>query len=333
MTTDSQKLGGIAAGQYVRTDDPRLVGGGPPAPGSPNYIQNGTTPQTASFSVSGDGTAGGTLSGKIVSAGQQFNIGGNAVLRATSHLTSVGIGSGVTPSGVLSNSFFGVNAGQKTTGPANSFFGASAGKDNTTGRSNSFFGSGAGAANLDGQNNSFYGTSAGVVNVSGENNSFFGGFAGGRNISSGNSFFGYRAGATSRSGEGNSFFGLSAGSKVTTGAENTFIGSGTGNAITTEGGNTFIGVLADGASGVHGSTAIGANATVTASNSVILGAAGVNVGIGTTAPKFRLQVDGGSIAITTGGKGLILKSPNGQICRAIVLSDQGAIVTASLPCP
>src|SRR5262252_1725155 len=92
-TQDSQKLGGVAAAQYVKTDDPRLIGG-PPAPGSPNYIQNGTAAQAASFNVSGDGTAGGTLSGKIVSAATQFNLSGHPVLRAAFQSTSVGLNSG-----------------------------------------------------------------------------------------------------------------------------------------------------------------------------------------------------------------------------------------------
>src|SRR5262252_5155560 len=94
-TQDSQKLGGVVAAQYVKTDDPRLAaGGGPPAPGSPNYIQNGTVAQAASFNVSGDGTAGGTLSGKIVSAATQFNLSGHPVLRAAFQSTSVGLNSG-----------------------------------------------------------------------------------------------------------------------------------------------------------------------------------------------------------------------------------------------
>jgi hypothetical protein len=44
--------------------------------GSGNYIQNTTGQQsTSNFNISGNGTAGGTLTGNIVSATTQYNIG------------------------------------------------------------------------------------------------------------------------------------------------------------------------------------------------------------------------------------------------------------------
>jgi len=49
--------------------------------GGGNYIQNTTTQQANSnFNVSGDGTAGGTLSGSVVNAATQFNLGGQRIL-------------------------------------------------------------------------------------------------------------------------------------------------------------------------------------------------------------------------------------------------------------
>jgi hypothetical protein len=51
--------------------------------GSSNYIQNTTSPQASSnFNISGNGTAGGTLSAGVVSATTQFNLGGARVLSA-----------------------------------------------------------------------------------------------------------------------------------------------------------------------------------------------------------------------------------------------------------
>src|SRR5262249_32313070 len=45
--------------------------------GSANYIQNGASLQeTSNFNISGNGTAGGTLSASTLNAGTQFNIGG-----------------------------------------------------------------------------------------------------------------------------------------------------------------------------------------------------------------------------------------------------------------
>src|ERR1051325_6185239 len=50
-------------------------------PGSPNYIQTTTSQQPSSnFNISGNGIAGGTLSGNVVNATTQYNIGGLRVL-------------------------------------------------------------------------------------------------------------------------------------------------------------------------------------------------------------------------------------------------------------
>jgi len=70
---NSAQLGGIAASQYVLTTDPRLTVSG-------NFIQNTTTQQASSdFNISGDGTAGGTLSGNTVNSATHYNIAGNRV--------------------------------------------------------------------------------------------------------------------------------------------------------------------------------------------------------------------------------------------------------------
>ncbi|MDM7923255.1 MAG: hypothetical protein QUS14_13220 [Pyrinomonadaceae bacterium] len=72
-------LGGLAPNQYVLTNDPRLTDTRSPAPGSTNYIQNGTTQQPASnFNISGSGTVGGNLS-----------IGGNITIPVTTRYFSI----------------------------------------------------------------------------------------------------------------------------------------------------------------------------------------------------------------------------------------------------
>ena len=82
--TNAAQLGGTAASQFVQTSDPRLSDARPPSSGSSSYIQNGTTTQASSeFNISGDGTAGGTLSGNLVNADTQFRFGGSHVLSAT----------------------------------------------------------------------------------------------------------------------------------------------------------------------------------------------------------------------------------------------------------
>src|SRR6185436_7756385 len=76
-------LGGVAASQYVQTDDARLSDARTPTAGSGNYIQNSSSPQSAAnFNISGDGKAGGTLSGNVLDASTQYNVGGQRVLSA-----------------------------------------------------------------------------------------------------------------------------------------------------------------------------------------------------------------------------------------------------------
>ena len=103
-----------------------------------------------------------------------------------------------------------------------------------------------------------------------------------------NSFFGWSAGFSISSGANNSFFGKEAGGGNTTGSNNTFVGASASNPGTTQ---------------VNNSTAVGANALVTQSNSLVLGSingnngatADTNVGIGTTAPAQRLHVVGNGL--------------------------------------
>src|SRR5438045_5645831 len=79
--TNATQLGGIVASQYVQTNDSRLSDARSPTPGSSNYIQNTASAQAASnFNVSGNGTAGGTLSSNIVNATTQYNLNGSRIL-------------------------------------------------------------------------------------------------------------------------------------------------------------------------------------------------------------------------------------------------------------
>src|SRR5439155_11145178 len=79
--------------------------------GSGNYVQSNPPSQQsgANFNISGNGTAGGTLSANIVNAATQYNIGGTGAFL----ITNGGL-----------NTFVGVDPGQaNTSGVENSFFG------------------------------------------------------------------------------------------------------------------------------------------------------------------------------------------------------------------
>ncbi len=298
----------------------KIVGEIPPGSvpsGSGNYIQNTSAQQAASnFNISGNGTAGGTVSANTMNALTQYNIGGSRVLSiaGSSNLFAGGLAGASNTTGG-GNSFFGESAGlHNTEGTFNSFFGAAAGLINTMGGFNSFFGVGAGSGNTTGDNNSFFGESAGFTNSTGRDNSFFGRFAGRNNFTGNeNAFFGRAAGINNFTGNENAFFGRAAGINNFTGNENAFFGQGAGGGNTTGSDNTIIGFDADvGSTNLTNATAIGARAFVTANDSIVLGSiSGVNgatantrVGIGLTAPLDRLDVSG-NIRVGTGTTGCV----------------------------
>ena len=239
--------------------------------------------------------------------------GGNIGIDVTSPTDKLTIGGGVTASGAINtnayysiagnrvlsinlakfNLFAGYQSGNAiTTGDRNTFFGNNTGLMNNSGSANSFFGFYAGATNSSGGGNSFFGLQAGYSNTTGNFNSFFGSVAGDLNTTgSRNAFFGNAAGYLSAAGNDNAFFGYYAGFNNTTGSNSSFLGSSSGLSNTNEFNNTFIGAFSNGAPSITNATALGANAVVTQSNSLVLGN-NANVGIGISAPQAKLHVVG-----------------------------------------
>ncbi len=135
--TDAQ-IGGIAASKLTGALLPASV---PDLSGS--YIKNSTTPQTSSdFNISGNGTAAGTLSGGVINALTQYNLGGQRILTGSIEgNVYVGRNAGVANTSGIFNNFFGRDSGSATTtGNSNSFFGAASGFSNTTGSLNTLLG-------------------------------------------------------------------------------------------------------------------------------------------------------------------------------------------------
>ena len=251
---NATQLGGVPAGNFALKSDPV-------AAGSPNYIQNTTVQQPLSnFNISGNGTIGGTLTANtlslnIVNATTQFNLGGQRFATQA----------GTTSTG---STFVGRAAGQNETlfpdgeGRQNTFIGNSAGSSNSTGLRNTFMGTNAGFNNSTGNFNDFFGVDAGLSSTSGTLNAFFGGFTG----------------VNLTTGSGNTFLGVNAGGFGQTANTNTFIGSNTGFSLANQtlknmgSSNTLLGANASLASeALDHATAIGADATATASNTIILG--------------------------------------------------------------
>jgi len=212
----------------------------------------GTTNPVSKLDVAGD-----------INTSSDYNIGGSRALSVAG----------------TNNVFAGVNAGNNNTGSDNSFFGRGAGFKNTTGSGNSFFGSQAGNQDMEGINNSFFGAAAGFNTIHDssntgftDNDSFFGAAAGYSNTTGGhNAFFGDGAGFNNTTGGSNAFFGSLAGS-ISTGEQDTFVGANSGNNNRNGNYNTLIGSLTDVGSGnLNHATAIGAESSISTSNSISLG--------------------------------------------------------------
>jgi hypothetical protein len=162
-------------------------------------------------------------------------------------------------------------------------------------------GGGSGGVIYPGRWNTLVGGGLSVANI-GSYNSIFGSYAGTHtNPGTDNSIFGANAGNWTLSGDRNAFFGSASAGFTTTGRDNAFFGTTTGWSNVTGSYNSLLGSLADvGAPDLTNATAIGSRARVAQSNSLVLGSiAGVNnatasvsVGIGTTTPADRLDVNG-----------------------------------------
>lgn len=243
------------------------------------------------------------------SAGYQNLVSGNTFIGAKAGYANI-TGTQLT--------FVGDSAGYRSTGLANTFIGYRAGMNTTTGSTNTFLGAQAGINNTTGSDNFFLGLNAGPQNTIGTDNFFLGVNAGGGNTTGNfNVYLGNNAGnGTGVNGERN----------VAIGVES---GKGNVNGST----NTFIGFRADGqGENLTNATAIGANATVSRSNALVLGDR-ANVGIGTNAPTAKLEVVSGRDD-TSGLKltNLTSESPTRRSASKFLTVDAaGNVVLAGLP--
>lgn len=215
-----------------------------------------------------------------------------------------------------------------TPGTENLVAGALAGTALSSGAQNTVVGHQAGAATTTGTTNTMVGRQAGFSNVTGTGNTFVGESAGRLVTASANTVVGQGAARVTTTGADNVFVGQDAAANNATGSFNTFLGEDTGASNTSGSGNTLVGNLANvGFGNLTNAAAIGANAIVTQSNSLVLGSVtGLNgatadtaVGIGTTAPVDRLHVTA-DIRIGSGSTGCV-KDADATVIAGTCASD------------
>lgn len=198
----------------------------------------------------------------------------------------------------------------------NVMLGLGSGNSNTTGRFSTYLGHNAGfVATSD--SNTFVGYQSGYAVTSGKSNTYFGSGAGrGNATGSRNTFMGRNAGPGITNGDDNVYMGYNTGT-YDQGSQNTFLGSGAG-------------VLVAANQPLTNAAAIGAGTLVSASNALILGN-NANVGIGTTAPKTKLEV----VSETTDKSGLRLTNltansrPALSTDQFLTVNENGDVVKAS----
>ncbi len=252
-------------------------------PGIVPIANGGTGSATQNFvDLTTAQTIGGTktLTGNL-DLGASTATTGNILKSGTRFIHNVG----------TDNTFVGLSAGNVgTTGTGNTASGAQALAANTTGYGNTASGLYALRANTTGLNNTANGALALSSNTSANANTATGSIALSSNTTGMfNTADGRGALASNTIGDSNTAMGGNALGNITSGSNNTGIGFGAGVSL----GNGHLSNV----------TAIGANALVSQSNSLVLGS-GANVGIGTTAPNFKLHVVGENVRVQGGNGGV-----------------------------
>jgi len=213
----------------------------------------------------------------------------------------------------------GRESGRDNTGGSQSAFGYAAGLSNTGG-SQSAFGVSAGRSNT-GTNQSAFGRDSGYLNT-GDNQSAFGYFAGRNNTGTNQSAFGRSAGR-SNTGDNNSNFGYNAGYYL---SDSTTVNTASSNSV-------FLGAFTKALSASQtNQIVIGYNATGVGANSVVLGNDSIattalkgNVGIGTSSPSVKLDVNGGDIRITDSFPALYLNGTTSTKEWSLINVSDGAL--------
>jgi hypothetical protein len=305
----SQTVNGTVTGtQFVSTV---ATGSAPLVVGSTTQVPNLNASLLGGVPASSFQPAGtyATLGANTFSATQSISSGDLSVGNGNVDLPSTtSSGTGIIKMGSSSfvhaccdgsNVFVGVNAGNVSsayTGSSNVGVGSGVLTSNTSGLTNTAIGAFAMESNTSGSYNTAVGYSALTENGIQSNNTAVGAGALANNTSgSYNVATGRNALVANTTGGDNTAIGAYSLASNTTGQQNTVLGQDAASNNVTGSYNTFIGMNAGPTSdGINLATAIGYAASVSQSNSMVLGGGfsnSVRVGIGTTAPSASLHIN------------------------------------------
>jgi hypothetical protein len=180
-------------------------------------------------------------------------------------------------------------------GSGNTIMGAMAGYNSTNTSNNTMVGYNAGLGVTNGSGNTYIGNSSGLSASAASSNTFVG-YGSGYNATGGfNTFIGTSTAYSSTTGTSNFMGGFYAGYLNTTGSNNVFLGNYAGYNNGSGINNICIGSGANVIAGLTNAIAIGANAVLSTSNTMMLGGVGIDavkVGIGTSIPAAQLDIIG-----------------------------------------
>ena len=268
----------------------------------------------------------GYQAGKALTTGNSnVFIGHHAGLANTEGYNNIFIGQYAGDANITgdANTFIGVYAGSDNLiGSENTFIGLSAGGNNTDGEDNTFTGSRCGISNESGNHNTFYGKSSGFINSTASNNTFIGSGSGYLSNGNFNTFIGNGSGWGNTSGILNTSIGYQAGNSSETGSYNTYLGGVSARNNNSGNNNTMVGYGAGYSGSGSSNVFLGFNAGYNETNSNKLYIENSNgdetealiygefdndilvfnakVGIGTTSPIGKLDVQGDEVRIWDG---------------------------------
>jgi hypothetical protein len=304
-----------------------------PAFAAPSYDGTDTHLGTGALATENDGTCSAY-------AAQNSAFGFNALNANCGGRENTGLGSQALSLSISDyNTAVGASALQRSNGPdayQNTAVGTQSLEFNSTGNFNTGLGAFSGEENQSGVGNTALGAGTLIANVSGDINTAVGSSALQNDTGAANVAVGAGSLQGNTSGANNTAIGSGALSFNSTGGDNTVLGNRAGRGVTESNGganaagssDTFIGAHSGPGSPTQlsNATAIGANAVVSQSDSLVLGASGVKVGIGTQAPSSKLTV-AGTIESTSGG--LMLPDSSVQSTAGVTsVSASGPLVSS-----